>query len=44
MHILVVVKGTITAMGTDNVNRINKNYLSRIMLYLYHAYQKSITH
>ena len=24
MHILVVVKGTITAMGTDNVNRINK--------------------
>ena len=40
----IVVQGTITVEGTNDANKRNKIQLLRIMLHLYHAYQKSITH
>ena len=39
----IVVKGEITAAGTNNAKKRNKR-LSRIMLHLDHQYQNLITH
>ena len=40
----IIVKGRISVTGTNNANKRNKRYLSRIMPHLDHAYQKLITH
>ena len=39
----IVIKGKIAVEGTNDANK-RKNPSLKIMLHLYHAYQKPITH